>query len=121
WVSEARRQLGEAAATAAWARGLGESVARAVVRARALAQSASAEQARSKREPPRAGLTRREREAALLMARGLSNRQVAESLVISEGTAQIHAERILAKLGLRSRLQLADWACANDVVVDAPD
>jgi predicted ATPase/DNA-binding CsgD family transcriptional regulator len=120
WASAARRRLGDAAGTAAWARGRSDTVARAVARARAFAQAASAEQARSNREPSRAGLTRREHEVALLMARGLSNRQAAEALVISEGTARIHAERILAKLGLRSRVQLADWARANDIVVDAP-
>ena len=55
------------------------------------------------------------------MARGLSNRRVAEALGISEGTARIHAERILGKLGLRSRVQLADWARVQGISVEAPD
>jgi DNA-binding NarL/FixJ family response regulator len=75
----------------------------------------------SGREHSSAGLTRREHEIALLMARGLSNRQVAGALAISEGTARIHAERILVKLGLRSRVQIADWACVQGLQVGAAD
>jgi non-specific serine/threonine protein kinase len=55
-------------------------------------------------------LTRREREVALLVARGLSNREIASVLVITEGTARVHVERVLAKLDLHSRAQLAAWA-----------
>ena len=55
-------------------------------------------------------LSRREREVAVLLAEGLSNRQIAERLVIAEKTAALHVEHILAKLGLRSRWQAADWA-----------
>jgi len=47
---------------------------------------------------------------ATLVARGLSNRQIAERLVIAEGTARIHVEHILNKLELHSRAQLAAWA-----------
>jgi predicted ATPase/DNA-binding CsgD family transcriptional regulator len=54
-------------------------------------------------------LTRREREVAVLLAEGLSNRQIAERLVIAEKTAALHVEHILAKLGLHSRWQAADW------------
>ncbi|MBI3966744.1 MAG: AAA family ATPase, partial [Chloroflexi bacterium] len=58
-------------------------------------------------------LTRREREVVALVARGLTNRQIAEELVIAEGTARIHVEHALAKLNLHSRTQLAAWAVAN--------
>jgi len=44
---------------------------------------------------------------ARLVARGLTNRQLAAELVISEGTAALHVKRILRKLGLTSRVQLA--------------
>jgi non-specific serine/threonine protein kinase len=54
-------------------------------------------------------LTRREREVAMLVADGLSNRDLAERLAISPGTARIHVERILSKLGLTSRVQIARW------------
>lgn len=54
-----------------------------------------------------AGLTRREREIAVLIADGLSNREIAERLVVSVGTIQNHVHRMLKKHSLRSRAQLA--------------
>jgi DNA-binding CsgD family transcriptional regulator len=54
-------------------------------------------------------LTAREREIATLMADGLSNRDIAEKLVISEGTVEVHVKHILGKLGFRSRTQVAMW------------
>jgi non-specific serine/threonine protein kinase len=55
-------------------------------------------------------LTRREHEVALLVADGADTRAIAEQLVISPKTARVHIERILSKLGLHSRAQLAAWA-----------
>jgi DNA-binding NarL/FixJ family response regulator len=55
-------------------------------------------------------LTQREREVALLVGQGLSNREIAETLVVSVRTAETHVTHMLAKLGLRSRAQLAVWA-----------
>ena len=54
-------------------------------------------------------LTRREKEIAVTVARGLTNRQIASELVISEHTAATHVAKILKKLGLNSRFQLAAW------------
>ncbi len=54
-------------------------------------------------------LTAREREVAALVARGMSNREIAEALVISEGTAEVHVKRILGKLDFKSRAQVATW------------
>jgi non-specific serine/threonine protein kinase len=54
-------------------------------------------------------LTRREREVAELVADGLSNREIAASLVISLRTAEAHVEHILHKLGFMSRAQIAAW------------
>jgi non-specific serine/threonine protein kinase len=54
-------------------------------------------------------LTAREREIASLMADGLSNHDIAEQLVISEGTVEVHVKHILGKLGFRSRAQVAGW------------
>jgi DNA-binding NarL/FixJ family response regulator len=54
-------------------------------------------------------LTAREREIASLVADGLSNRDIAEKLVISEGTVEVHVKHILGKLGFSSRTQVAGW------------
>ncbi|WP_280345486.1 protein kinase domain-containing protein [Nocardia abscessus] len=56
-----------------------------------------------------AKLTKRERQVAELVARGLSNKQIAAELVISQRTAQGHVEHILTKLGFTSRAQIAAW------------
>ncbi|MHB9849074.1 ATP-binding protein [Streptomyces krungchingensis] len=58
-------------------------------------------------------LTRREREVAALVTEGLSNRQIAESLVLSPRTVEGHVERILAKLGFSSRAQVAAWMATS--------
>jgi predicted ATPase/DNA-binding SARP family transcriptional activator/DNA-binding CsgD family transcriptional regulator len=58
---------------------------------------------------PLGKLTRREQQVALLVARGLTNRQISTELGISERTAGNHVAKILRKLGLRSRAQIATW------------
>ena len=56
-----------------------------------------------------ATLTHREEEIANLVARGLTNRQIAKELSISEHTAATHVRRILKKLNLQSRAQIGSW------------
>jgi DNA-binding CsgD family transcriptional regulator len=59
---------------------------------------------------PTVALSPREREVTALLADGYSNRQIAEFLTISVGTAERHVTNILTKLGVRSRTQVAAWA-----------
>jgi DNA-binding NarL/FixJ family response regulator len=58
-------------------------------------------------------LTEREREILRHVARGASNREIGESLYITEGTVKNHVSNILNKLGLRDRTQAALWARAH--------
>jgi len=53
------------------------------------------------------GLTRREREIADAVARGLTNRQIAKDLVLSERTVENHVQHVLTKLGVSNRRQVA--------------
>jgi DNA-binding NarL/FixJ family response regulator len=55
-------------------------------------------------------LTSREREVAALVAHGLTNRQIAAKLVVTERIAETHVQNILNKLGFTSRAQVAAWA-----------
>ncbi len=56
-----------------------------------------------------ARLTRRETEIARLVGEGLTNKEIAARLVIAQRTAEGHVERVLAKLGFRSRVEIAAW------------
>jgi DNA-binding CsgD family transcriptional regulator/tetratricopeptide (TPR) repeat protein len=60
-------------------------------------------------DQPSVALTSREKEVALLVAKELSNRQIASELMLSEHTVATHIRNILKKLGLRSRTQVAAW------------
>jgi PAS domain S-box-containing protein len=64
---------------------------------------------------PAGALTRRERDVVMLLARGLSNRQIAAELVVSVGTVRVHVDHILAKLGLHSRAQVAAWTARQQL------
>lgn len=61
-------------------------------------------------------LTPRERDILLLLAEGMSNDEIAASLVIEVATVKSHLARLLPKLGVRSRLQAVVWAYQNRVV-----
>ncbi len=74
----------------------------------------------SANQPP-IGLTRREKEVTLLVARGLTDRQTASKLSISEHTASNHVAKILSKLGLRSCTQVAAWATGHEEFTPDPD
>jgi predicted ATPase/DNA-binding CsgD family transcriptional regulator len=63
---------------------------------------------------PATVLTKREWEVAELVAQGLSNREIANRLVISRRTAESHLDHILTKLGFTSRTQIAVWVAEQD-------
>ena len=63
-------------------------------------------------------LTRRENEVAGLIVHGLTNRQIAARIVVSQRTAESHVENILTKLGFTSRAQIAAWYVAQPAPAD---
>ena len=116
-VAAARRALGDSAFTVEWSRGQRLTVEEAT----RLALADDPPLARAPHAPERAtGLTPREQQVATLVGRGLTNRQIAESLVFGERTAEAHVAHCLAKLGLSSRTQLAAWTVARGLL-EAPE
>jgi len=111
YVAAAREELDEVVWKAAWAEG------RAMVLEQAVEYALSREEPGSPtilvpegvaidKQPVK--LTRREKEVAALVGRGLSNRRIASTLKLSERTAANHVANILKKLGLSSRHEIGD-------------
>lgn len=114
-----RATLGEEAFAAAW--DAGSRLSRDEAVALAMEEPAPALEAglfpknpASKTADPLAALTRREREVALLMVRGLTNEEIGRELFISVNTVEKHAGNALGKLGLRNRMELARWLATQD-------
>jgi DNA-binding NarL/FixJ family response regulator len=78
-------------------------------RAARLSEAARLLWAEASDAPEREELTPRECEVAALVARGCSNRQIGQHLVVSERTVDTHVSHILRKLGLVARTQIAAW------------
>jgi non-specific serine/threonine protein kinase len=110
-LAAARDALGEQRFAAAWAAGRALSVDEAVGEALGVREPApaAAPPVRLVTAPSAGPLSRREVEVAALIAQGLTNRQIAEELVVSEWTVDTHVRHILTKLELRSRAQVAAW------------
>ena len=107
--------LGEARAASSAAAGRALSLDEAVDEALAWLAEPEGRSAARRDAAPRGAARRgrpdpRELEVVALIARGLTNRQIAAELVIAEGTAANHVKHILALLDLASRAQVAAWA-----------
>jgi DNA-binding CsgD family transcriptional regulator len=99
-----RNALGEDAMRDEWAAGSALSLEDAIDEALASPRSSQP----SEPAPSLAALSPREQEVAALVARGLTNQQVATALGVSARTADTHVSRILRKLGVRSRSEVRD-------------
>jgi non-specific serine/threonine protein kinase len=112
-----RRDLGQQAFDAAWQAGQGLQLAEVQgIAETLLGQELTADQGPAQGSPDhttQGTLTRRELEVLELLRRGLTNRDIADALVISERTAEHHVTNILQKLNLRSRTQAATWAAEH--------
>lgn len=103
-LDRTRRALGDTAFNTAFSRGVERSDSDTTT---AASQAGSPPARQSRPETPL--LTRREYEIAGLVRDGLSNKDIAAKLVISQRTAEAHVEHILTKLGFTSRTQIATW------------
>ncbi|HEX9373857.1 MAG TPA: LuxR family transcriptional regulator, partial [Roseiflexaceae bacterium] len=110
-LAAARARLDPAAWAAAWEAGRVVSSEQAIAEARRAAPEPEA--TRHPASGSTGALTPRERQVIALIARGYSNRAIAEALVITERTAEIHVGNILGKLGFTSRAQAAAYAVAQ--------
>ncbi len=115
YVASARSGLGDAAFVAGWAQGRAMSLEQTIEYALTPAEKPpiQADLAKRKADGTAQGLTAREREVAALVALGLTNRDIAERLVVAERTAETHIQNILNKLGFTSRAQIAAWAAEH--------
>jgi non-specific serine/threonine protein kinase len=109
YLAASRTQLDEASWEEAWAEGRAMSMEQAIEYAlseeKPVTPPSPESEPPSSDEPP--SLTPREEEVTILVARGLTNRQIASELVLSEHTVHHHVTNILKKLNLSSRQQVA--------------
>jgi DNA-binding NarL/FixJ family response regulator len=111
WLASARGVLDDSRSTAAWAAGRALSPEQALAEALRAGQGIGrAAGGQGNARPQADALTPRERQVAALLAHGLTNRQIAEQLVVSERTAAHHVEHVLAKLGAPTRAAAAAYA-----------
>jgi non-specific serine/threonine protein kinase len=113
YLAAARAGLGEAAFDATFSEGQAMSAEQAVEYALSAEEPAppvpSKKPPRTHSDEPAHGLTRRQREVAVLVGRGLTNAQIAGALAISKHTVANHVATILKKLSLPSRSRIAVW------------
>jgi non-specific serine/threonine protein kinase len=105
-------KLDESTFKTAWTAGRALSPQQMIELAQAVKQASATESVprRAVVSPLPGGLTKREREVAVLVAQGKSNREIAQTLVLSEYTIASHVSNILSKLEFSSRTQIVSWA-----------
>jgi non-specific serine/threonine protein kinase len=122
YVAAARKGLGEEGFGKAWAEGRAMSMEQAIEYVQGVDAPWPARRevrgaAKDEGTASEAGvLTRREREVAVLISQGKTNRLIGEELVVSERTVEGHVNNILTKLGFRSRAQISAWAVGKGLV-----
>jgi predicted ATPase/DNA-binding CsgD family transcriptional regulator len=115
-VAATRAALGDPAFAIVWGEGRAMTLEQAIEFALTVEQTASAKANRAPRtREAKPLLTMREQEVARLVARGLTNRQIAGALAVSARTAGAHVQNILNKLGFSSRAQIAAWAVEQNL------
>lgn len=112
YLGLAQASLTEAEFQAEQATGRSLSLEQTVEYARILPLKAAARAARKQQDD----LTKREREIAALIARGKTNGEIADQLVISKRTVEKHIGNILSKLAFTNRAQVVRWAIENGLV-----
>jgi predicted ATPase/DNA-binding CsgD family transcriptional regulator len=112
WLVPMKQVLGDDAFQSAWEAGRVMSTEQALELALGATETAPEQPGQLRPAPTRRvpELSPREQQVAELLAEGLSNRQIAERLVVTERTVAAHIEHILDKLGFASRHQVATWA-----------
>jgi DNA-binding NarL/FixJ family response regulator len=98
----------------------GDSLLSPSVTSRVIARMAHQRAPETTRDERLAALTQRERQVLELVARGLSNSEIGATLVIEESTVKTHTKRILAKLGVRDRVQAVIFAYEHGLASPGP-
>jgi non-specific serine/threonine protein kinase len=114
-IASARQTLGDDEFKIAWADGQSMTLEQVMTQVEGAPLSLRERAGASARAITSDGLTPREREVAVMLAAGRSNRDIAEGLVLTDGTVEVHVKRVLSKLGFRSRSQVAAWLAEQNL------
>jgi len=110
-----RAAIGDERFEAAFAKGAGCSLEEALTMATSIGKPKGDHSVPSSGGRGEGPLTKREWQVAEQVAEGLSNKDIASRLLISKRTVDGHVERILGKLGVRSRVQVASWVAEQRI------